>query len=264
MSQALPTSLDADYFTGLYRKYAGDLTRVRAAQAELYQSFGYLPVKDAPLPQKLLASARRAQSYLTRGAILKPQLDDIEAELTYLWLRESRPRTVVEISPCGGWSSTWILHALADNRQGELYSFDMIDASERNVPRELAQGRRHFFLGRVQDNLDHLPTEIDYAFIDSDHSAKFAHWYIENIFSRLKPGTPVSVHDVFHTPDPAGFDSEGGVVISWLDDNRIPYFTASPTRAPGAHRPVSETKRTLKLDAKIHRAENNSMIFFRR
>ena len=43
-----------------------------------------------------------------------PQLDDVEAELTYLALREHRPDAVMELGTFQGWSTTWILRALAE------------------------------------------------------------------------------------------------------------------------------------------------------
>lgn len=195
--------------------------------------------------------------------MLRPQLDDLEAEITYLMLREFRPKEVVEISPCNGWSTTWILRALRDNGQGRLTSFDIVDNSTRFVPKGLSEGRWTFCLGPAQENLGRLPSQIDYLFIDSDHSAPFAHWYIEKLFPRLKPGTPVSVHDVFHTADPAGFDGEGKVIIDWLAAKGIPYFTPSKARAPQDYQRIQGLKSELSIAGRIHRADNNSMIYFK-
>jgi predicted O-methyltransferase YrrM len=247
----------------LYKKYSADLERVRQEQIEFYGERGYLPEKKAPWNKKIKAFAKKAKTLLQGAKLLKPQLDDIEAELTYLLLREQKPETVVEISPCGGWSSTWILKALRDNKKGHLYSFDLIDDSVKNIPKELAKGRRTFIQGPVQENLDKLPKQIDYLFMDSDHSAKFAEWYIENLFTRLKPGTPVSVHDVFHTDDPSGFDSEGGVVIGWLNQKKVKFFTASPAKNRESYQALSELKNDLGLTQTVHRSQDNSMIFFR-
>jgi predicted O-methyltransferase YrrM len=84
-----------DHIIRLYRTYAADLDRVREKQ------------------RKLLAPPTS----------LKAQLDDPEAEITYLLLREDRPETVVEIGAFHGWSTTWILQALRDNGTGHLYSY---------------------------------------------------------------------------------------------------------------------------------------------
>ena len=84
--------IDIDHIIGLYRTYAHDLDRVREQQ------------------RKLLAPPTS----------LKAQLDDLEAEITYLLLREARPETVVEIGTFHGWSTTWILQALRDNGTGHF------------------------------------------------------------------------------------------------------------------------------------------------
>jgi predicted O-methyltransferase YrrM len=258
-----PKAYHLDWIESLYRKHRDSLARVRTERMAHHRAAGNLPeLKPGGLAQ-LGAVMKRAAYYLGHGALMKPQLDDLEAEVTFLLLREFVPREVVEISPCGGWSSTWILSALRDNQQGRLTSFDLVDLSTKNVPAELAQGRWDFVQGDATRNLNRLPAKIDYLFIDSDHSAKFARWYIDELFSRLASGTPVSVHDVFHTAEPAGFDEEGGVLISWLEQRGIPYMTLSPKRAPDAAARVRSVKSELGLDARIHRADNNSMVFFR-
>ena len=53
-----------------------------------------------------------------------------------------------------------------------------------------------------------LPPAFDYLFMDSDHSAPFASWYVQHLFPRVKDGGLVSVHDVFHKSQP-GFPPEG-------------------------------------------------------
>jgi predicted O-methyltransferase YrrM len=246
----------------LYQRYRTDLEKVRTEQSQFYRSRGYLADSNSPLSQKIAASFKRLQGFLQGRVLLKPQLDDIEAELTYLLIREFKPETIVEISPCGGWSSTWILKAIRDNGRGHLYSFDLIDDSVKNIPQELAKGRRTFVQGKIQENLNRLPQKIDYLFIDSDHSAEFADWYLKNLLPRIHAGTPVSVHDVFHTADPSGFDSEGGVVMKWLADQKLEYFTASPAKNPEGFHSISHTKETLGLHQRIHRATYNSMIYF--
>lgn len=263
MSTSAPAVYSLDWIETLYRKHRDSLARVRTERMAHHRAAGNLPELKPGFPSQLGALARRAAYFATHGALMKPQLDDLEAEATFLLMREFAPEHVVEISPCGGWSSTWILSALRESGRGRLTSFDLVDLSTKNVPKPLAQGRWEFVQGDATRNLGRLPARIDYLFIDSDHSARFARWYIENLFSRLAPGTPVSVHDVFHTAEPAGFDEEGGVLIRWLEERNIPYLTLSPRRAPEAAARIRAVKRELGLEARIHRADNNSMVFFR-
>lgn len=118
-------TLDVDHVVSLYRTYAHDLDRVREKQREL----------------------------LAPPTSMKAQLDDIEAEITYLVLREARPETVVEIGTFHGWSTTWILQALRDNGSGHLYSYDIVDHVVRNVPERLSAGCWTFTQGDARENL---------------------------------------------------------------------------------------------------------------
>lgn len=96
---------------------------------------------------------------------MRPQLDDIESEITYLLLREYKPEHVVEISPSAGWSTSWILRALQYNQLGHLYSFDFIDDSTSTIPEELYAYRWTFIQGDIKRNIDKLSQQIDYLFI---------------------------------------------------------------------------------------------------
>ena len=211
----------------LYRKYADDLGSVREEQR------------------------RRLPG-------IRAQLDDIEAELTYLRLRALRPATVVEIGTFHGWSTTWLLSALRDNRFGRLVSYDVVDHVVKSVPEELTGDRWTFRQGDVRTA--QLPAEIDYLFLDAAHSASFARWYIAELFSRLN-GTPVSVHDVFHGRRPMPF-SEGAVLVRWLNEQSVDYFTPSARRAPEAFAELLAVKRELGLAEPVRPGRHNPMVFF--
>ncbi|REH38292.1 methyltransferase family protein [Kutzneria buriramensis] len=211
----------------LYRKYADDLAAVRDEQR------------------------RRLPG-------IRAQLDDVEAELTYLRLRELRPATVVEIGAFHGWSTTWLLSALRDNGFGELRSYDVVDHVLRSVPAELAGDRWTFVRGDARKA--QLPVDIDYLFLDAAHSARFARWYITELFGRLS-GTPVSVHDVFHGRRPMPF-SEGAVLVRWLTEQKIDYFTPSARRAPETFAALLAVKRELGLDVPVRSGRDNPMVFF--
>jgi predicted O-methyltransferase YrrM len=211
----------------LYRKYADDLAAVRDEQR------------------------RRLPG-------IRAQLDDVEAELTYLRLRELRPATVVEIGTFHGWSTTWLLTALRDNGSGRLMSYDVVDHVLKSVPEDLAGDRWTFTQGDVRTA--RLPAEIDYLFLDAAHSARFARWYIADLFSRLN-GTPVSVHDVFHGRRPMPF-SEGAVLVRWLTEQNLDYFTPSAKRAPETFAELLAVKRELGLAEPVRSGRDNPMVFF--
>ncbi len=239
MTAPAPTRLDrldVDTVAALYRRYAEPLRLAREAQRELLAQ---------------------------RGKRLRPKLDDIEAELTYLRLRELRPASVVEIGTFHGWSTTWILRALHDNGAGRLHSFDLVDHALRSVPAELAAGRWTFHHGDVRRNLSQLPNPVEYLFIDAAHTAPFARWYTRVLLPGLVPETPVSVHDVYHWRRPGPF-SEGRVVLGWLAGRGIGHFTAAPAHAREVSDAIYEVKCELGLVAPVHASSrHNPMIFFR-
>ena len=250
----------------LYEKNIYDLKRVREYQRKLFIKKGYscfekFFIKSA-LKYIIRNFIRKFELYVQNKIRMRPELYDIEAEITYLLIREFKPETIVEISPGGGWSTSWILNAIKDNGFGKLYSYDLVDDSTKTIPLDLSEGRWTFIKGDIKKNIDQLPQKIDYLFMDADHSADFAHWYIRNIFPKLRSGIPVSVHDVFlHTADPSGF--EGAVIIDWLKQRRIEYFTASPLKEKFVYNEIMSIKYKLNIGMSIHFLQNaNSMIFF--
>ncbi|MEI8348689.1 MAG: class I SAM-dependent methyltransferase [Candidatus Omnitrophota bacterium] len=251
-------NLDIDFILELYRKYSKDLKRVRKQQLAFYRN----DIIYSEAKRIFAKYLRHLGIRISDSARLSPHFDDIEAEITYLLVRESRPETIVEFSPCGGWSTAWILHALKDNKFGKLYSYDMIDASRKTVPHYLSRNRWSFILGDIKNNIDKLPAKIDYLFIDSDHSKEFAQWYIQHIFPMIKNNIPVSVDDVFHTSDPSEFCGEGGVIVDWLERKKINYVTASPAKAIDNFNRIVQQKNELGISALIHTSINNAAIFF--
>jgi predicted O-methyltransferase YrrM len=216
--------VDTEHACGLYRKYASDLAAVIDEQ----------------------------------GSFTAPkQLDDIEAELTYLRLRELRPGTVMELGTFHGWSTTWILRALRDNGIGHLHSFDRVDHVVRNVPDELAAGRWTFTGGNV---LSAVPRDLGYLFVDADHGRRFGRWYLEHLFPLLPAGTPVSVHDVFHRRR-ARMLSEGAEVVRWLDERGVPLFTAARRHAPEPFAEINRVRAELGV-AGARGTTVNPMIWF--
>jgi predicted O-methyltransferase YrrM len=225
--------IDLGYVTELYREYAGDLAVVGKAQRAYAESM---------------------------GSRMTPQLDDLEAEITYLLLRATAPAVVMELGALHGWSTSWILSALRDNGSGQLHSFDLIDNAVRNVPAELAEGRWTFVKGDIADTLDRVPSDTGYLFVDAAHTARFARWYIEHLFPRVPDGIPVSVHDVFHFRATLPLH-EGRVVVRWLDGKQSPYFTASRARARATYDSLNALREELGLTP-IRGAGDNPMIYF--
>jgi predicted O-methyltransferase YrrM len=208
-----------------------------------------------------LRAARTAQREMLRAQReLRPKLDDIEAEISYLLIRDIRPAEVVELGTFRGWSTTWLLRALTDNGSGRLRSYDIVDHARTTVPADLTP-RWTFHHGDVREAADLTTSPIDYLFIDAAHTARFARWYVDVLFSRLRSGVVVSVHDVYHRARPLPF-SEGSVVLTWLREREQTHFSASERAFGAAYREIRRTRRRLGLDDVVHSAGPNPMIYF--
>lgn len=214
-----------------YERYADDLHRARAEQAGL--------------------------RCLRPG--LRPRLDDMEAELSYLRLRALEPATVVQIGCRDGWSAAWLLRALRDNGHGRLHSFGPRGGAAADVPEDLAAGRWELTAGDVGAGPDRLPAAIDHLFLDGGRSARFTRWCLPNVVARLAPGTPVSVHGVFRRRRPLG---EAALILKWLRQRRMDYFTVAPARQPVVHRQLDRVRCVLGFNDQVHTGRRNPMIFF--
>lgn len=224
--------IDLDGVVALYRTHAADLSAVVARQRAF----------------------REATPSMT------PQLDDVEAEVTYLLLRDARPAHVMELGTFHGWSTTWILQALRDNGSGHLHSFDRIDNVRRTVPRELAQDRWTFVHGDVRERLADVPRAAGYLFVDAAHTASFARWFLAELFPLVPAGIPVSVHDVHHGRRVLPF-TEGAVLLRWMREHGVDGFTASRRRAPGAFARLAAVREELGLTG-ARGTTRNPMLWF--
>lgn len=227
---------DLDFLLSLYEEYESDLRLVKESQKELY--------------------------FIKDKLGLVPQLGDMEAEITYLLVRHSKPLTVVEISPASGWSTSWILNALLDNGVGKLYSYDLVDDSTRVIPENLSENRWNFYQGDVKDNLGLLPKKIDYLFIDSDHSKEFANWYLEYLFPLAGKGVKTSVHDILKLSSEPGWGEESLILCAWLAERNIPCMTSSRALKDKGYNKIMNLRIELGLNSVIHTPDYNSMIYF--
>ncbi|MFR9803889.1 class I SAM-dependent methyltransferase [Pseudonocardia sp. RS010] len=219
------------FVAGLYRRHAADLVRVVEQQRAL--------------PATTNGTARG--------------LDDLEAEITYLLVRQLRPEHVVEIGTARGRSSSWLLSALRDNGSGRLVSFRR-NPRPSVVPPELAADRWTVHTGDVRSRLDSFPVTIDFLLVDAAHTRRFGRWYVRTVFPRLASGTPVGVHEVYRGRS-RWVRREGGAVLDWLAERDLPHFTVAPRRAPESFAALTDLRRELGIEGARGRADN-PMIWF--
>ncbi len=273
--------LTADGVERLYRKYAVDLARVRTWEEGLFNRRGYSRIELRMRRSFPALEQVYPIWYLYRGALrvafpnrryLYPFFGDYSCELLYLLVRELRPRTLVEVSPSGGWSTSWILNGLRDNGFGKLTSCDLIDDSARVLPRDLTDGRWEFVRGDVFETSRTLPEPIEFLLVDSLHTADFARWYVEHLFPRLDPQAMVVVDDIFQTKQGMFVSvlgshegkTEPDVVMAWLRDKQQSFFTLADSVAPNEAAHVRKVREELGLSPPMRRVGGNPAIFFQR
>lgn len=167
------------------------------------------------------------------GGAMEGAIDLFDVHILCGLIKAFNVKRVMECSPNRGWSTTFIQMALPE--ESEHRSFD-IENYERiirkNVARHVALGNWVFVKGdftkTAAAHLDFLK-EVDLLFIDSDHSTRFAAWYLDEIklFESLKPGSLIHIHDVYPVGiEPAGF-GESAYVLDWLQKNHERYDAIS-------------------------------------
>lgn len=230
----LATAISPELFKGLYDQFGGELQSAR---------------------DFISSTVAGNENQMLR------QFDDLEAEAMYLLLRQHQPEAVVEISPCDGWSSLWILKALADNQQGHLFSLDIHAGATRHLPDE-AKANWTFIQGDAKETLEQAPGNIDFLLLDSRHTMGFARWYFQNVIPKVEPGSPIIIHDIAGGPR-LPF-TEAAYVRRQLQKRKIGHFTLNQASAHGfaASRLARFYRGLAGVSGQFLETEKNPAVFF--
>ncbi|GAB4183379.1 MAG: hypothetical protein Fur006_20230 [Coleofasciculaceae cyanobacterium] len=147
----------------------------------------------------------------------------IEAGLyLYSLIRKLKPETAVETGVCNGFSTAFLLLALAKNQKGKLYSLDFPEVAGTNyedgtfwqgkrgavIPQRKAPGwvipeplksRWELILGKSQDKLPELLERlgaIDFFFHDSEHSYECMWFECQEAYPVLQEGGMMIFDDI--------------------------------------------------------------------
>lgn len=129
------------------------------------------------------------------NASFNRMFDTFETEMLYSVTRGLKPKKIIEIGPNNGFTSSIMIRAIkANNTPCQLISFDLIDNS-KNLDFEETQISRKLIVGDARDFISEYLENVDFLFIDADHRYPFGEWYCKSIFTKLKPGTIIWIHD---------------------------------------------------------------------
>ncbi|MGH9089823.1 MAG: class I SAM-dependent methyltransferase [Acidimicrobiales bacterium] len=179
----------------------------------------------------------------------------------YLIVRDRKPQSLVEISPCDGWSTIWLLLALRDNRYGSLCSYDLHDRSKHFIPLQW-QDRWLLQVGDVMESTITMKPQIDFLLMDSAHSSRFAKWYFKNVFPAVDDSALIMIHDI-DQPGRLVPGTEARLVSRSFTRNDVDYFTASSWSVRGrrAAHDVNRMRRRLGIDDAISKSTSNPSVF---
>jgi predicted O-methyltransferase YrrM len=183
--------------------------------------------------------AVQRSAMLARG--LSADFSDRESELLYMVVREAKPDTVVEISPCHGYSTNYIVAALDANGHGHLHSYELpgtvaghpvASIIRDSLLEGLPQTLLSIHLGDVRDA--DVPA-ADVLFIDSSHEDHFAAWLFETQVPRAQV---VLQHDIVVRRgdhyEPKGWEvgpREPALTLEALARSGQRFFAAAAARA---------------------------------
>jgi predicted O-methyltransferase YrrM len=113
-----------------------------------------------------------------------------------------RPNTVVEIGTGQGYSTTWILRGLNENKNGEVITFDEVNRSPYAWDAEgIPTDRVRTFEGTFSDMEKLLPAHIEMVFHDAGHWFEHVEKDLGLVIPRMHKGGLVLVHDVIYSFD---------------------------------------------------------------
>jgi len=137
-----------------------------------------------------------------------------ERRLLYLMTRHRAPELIVEFSPKRGWSTLHMAAALEDNGRGHILSFELEPVYAALTTRTLKEAglahRAEVVVGDVREEFPKIYADrerwrtnsgLEFLFIDSDHSARFADWYLGNLFPLVRQSGVIHVHDIEAPPE---------------------------------------------------------------
>jgi hypothetical protein len=210
------------------------------------------------LYEKYKIELHELQSYLKEAkqkVYLSPMFDDIEAEITYMRLRELKPKNIYEFSPCHGYSTIIMAFAVMKNNNGaKIKTYDIEDFCTSNFNALGLNSIIDVTIGDVQLKYNEFQ-DVDYLFIDSDHSKEFATFYTQNLLNDLYKENyiPGSCHDIFHYSSPS---EEGEVIIDFLNSKNISWYTPHTDQNE-----INLLRETFNL-GEVHHYKANSVLLF--
>jgi hypothetical protein len=165
------------------------------------------------------------RDHMAWGGRMEGQYDYFDMIVLFSMVDRFAVGNVIECSPHKGWSTSIIQKAM-QRRAASHQSYDIVDYQERinmDMRRHTLPQQWEFILGDFKKTVDiESVKKADLLFIDSDHSADFAAWYLEEakLPNLTRKGSLIAIHDIHpEGREPDGF-GESPFVLRWLNDKQ--------------------------------------------
>lgn len=107
---------------------------------------------------------------------------------------QAKPESVVEIGTGHGFSTSFLLEGVRENKKGTVYTYDSVDRETT-----LKNDRLKRFLCEFSNSKPFLPKEIDFVFHDAGHWFEHVGADLGLVFPMLTPNAVIAVHDIIHS-----------------------------------------------------------------
>lgn len=171
----------------------------------------------------------------------KTTISFVDALIMYLLILENKPKNIIEFGTYRGYSTSWL--TLAASKLGTtITTFEksigvIKDFFNKNIEKlglsehvRVIQGDA---LKNIPSHIDKNNLDIDFCFIDSDHSKGTANNYTQKIFPTFNDNCIICIHDISsktkHTPYNFETNTKGHIrgehqgVQAWANKMKVDY-----------------------------------------
>jgi predicted O-methyltransferase YrrM len=157
------------------------------------------------------------------------QYDDRSARINYSFIRDRKPKVVVEFGARTGRCTHDILKALLKNGGKFIFkSYEIEDDLRPVAQKEIDRifGDKSITIGGDITKATDLPDKIDYLFIDNYHDKVTTEWVFNTLIKKCVKGCLVQMHDVrligdYEAPY-GGIQEEAQYLVDMHKDGTLP------------------------------------------
>lgn len=146
-----------------------------------------------------LAENRYNKNFFPSGG----QYDWFSGQLLYCYIRDKKPKKIIEISTCQGYATLFMAMALKKNGFGKIYTFEInpksAEIAQNNFKRCKVSEFISIILGDAKETISKVKDleDIVIYFLDSEHTEEFARWFIEEIVLKSRNKEAIfHMHDI--------------------------------------------------------------------